>query len=264
MDIRTTPNPLVRRAGRTLHTLNSRHPWDHNAHFHRWILRSLPTPTRRVLDVGCGRGALVRALAAHLAADGTGTVDGMNAADGTGAADGTNTAVGTGATVRVDGIDPDEEMARIAAEACADLPGVQIQRRGLAEHAAQLRKDAPGGTYDAVTMIASLHHMDLEPALEDARDLLRPGGRLLVVTLTVPRTRTDLLWDVGNALTNPLIGLALHPRPVRDPAPGPLIPVRDPAWSVGELRERASAVLPGAVVRRREGFRSTLRWQKPA
>ena len=104
-------------------------------------------------------------------------------------------------------------MALAAAERCRDLAGVTIRRRGLAEHAALLRPEHPGGLYDA--------------------------------------------------LTNPLIGLAEHPRPVRDPVPGPTIPVRDPAWSVGELRERAREVLPGAVLHRREGFRATLRWQKP-
>ena len=231
MDIRTTPNPVIRWAGRRLHALNSRHPWDHNAHFHRWILRSLPPGAERVLDVGCGRGALVRALAGRVA--------------------------------HVDGIDPDPSMALAAAEQCRDLRGVTVRRRSLDEHAATLPSERSGGSYDALTMIASLHHMELEPALATARALLRPGGRLLVVTLTVPRTPVDLLWDIGNALTNPLIGVVRHPRPVRDPVPGPTIPVRDPAWSHGELRERAREVLPGAVLRRREGFRSTLSWRKP-
>lgn len=232
MDIRTTPNPVIRWAGRHLHTLNSRHPWDHNAHFHRWILRSLPRGAERVLDVGCGRGALVEALA--------------------------------GRVPHVDGIDPDPSMALAAAERCRDRQGVTIRRRSLEEHAATLPAEQAGGPYDALTMIASLHHMELEPALETVNALLRPGGRLLVVTLTVPRTPVDQLWDVGNALTNPLIGFVTHPRPVRESVPGPQIPVRDPAWSHGELRERVRAVLPGAVLRRREGFRSTLRWQKPA
>lgn len=231
MDIRTTSNPLVRWAGDRLHEANSRHPWDHNAHFHRWILRSLPPGASRVLDVGCGRGALVHALGGRVA--------------------------------RVDGIDPDREMAYLAAQRCRELASVTIRRRTLAEHAGEVLARHPEGAYDAIAMIASLHHMELEPALGMSRDLLRPGGRLLAVTLTVPRTGVDILWDIGNAMTNPLIGLVKHPRPVREPEPGPTIPVRDPAWSHGELRERARAELPGAVLGRREGFRSTLRWQKP-
>ena len=43
--------------------LNARHPWSHNDHFHRWILRNLPARRRAALDVGCGRGELVAALA---------------------------------------------------------------------------------------------------------------------------------------------------------------------------------------------------------
>ncbi|HJF48324.1 MAG TPA: class I SAM-dependent methyltransferase, partial [Brachybacterium paraconglomeratum] len=124
MDIRTTPNPVIRRAERALHRLNARHPWDHNAHFHRWMLRSLPPGAARVLDVGCGRGDLVRALAGRVA--------------------------------QVDGIDPDPRMALVAAERCRDLDGVAIRRRGLAAHAETLRAEATGGHYDALTMIASL------------------------------------------------------------------------------------------------------------
>ena len=43
--------------------LNARHPWSHNDHFHRWILANLPAQRRTALDVGCGQGALVAALA---------------------------------------------------------------------------------------------------------------------------------------------------------------------------------------------------------
>lgn len=230
-NLRTTPNPVIRRVGRALKQFNDRHPWDHNAHFHPWILRSLPDRAARVLDVGGGRGALAEALA---------------------------TACGPDA--RIDAIDPDEQMCRAAAERCAGDPRVRIHRRTLAEHAA--RPDLQGA-YDALTMVASLHHQDLTGALEQARALLRPGGRLLVVTLTRAATPLDHAWDIGNSLTNPLIGLVRHPRPVRMPSPGPEIPVAEAAWSIGELRQRADALLPGAVIRRRQGFRTTLAWQKP-
>lgn len=231
-NIRTTPNPVIRWAGRRLGALNARHPWNHNHHFHPWILRSVPPGAARVLDVGCGRGDLVAALAAR--------------------------------GLEVDGIDPDAQMAALAAASLEREPRVRIHRRTLDEHARQVLPEHPEGSYDAITMVASLHHMDLAQALGEVRALLRPGGRLLVVTLTEPRSRVDHLWDVGNALTNPLIGLVKHPRPVRTSPPQLPIPVQDPRWSVDELRERTEALLPGAVIRRREGFRVTLRWQAPA
>lgn len=43
-------------------TLNARHPWSHNDHFHSWILANLPARRRTALDVGCGRGELLAAL----------------------------------------------------------------------------------------------------------------------------------------------------------------------------------------------------------
>src|SRR5260370_24027082 len=37
--------------------------WDHNAYYHRLLLRHLPRPCSRVLDVGCGAGAFAAKLA---------------------------------------------------------------------------------------------------------------------------------------------------------------------------------------------------------
>jgi SAM-dependent methyltransferase len=37
--------------------------WDHNAYYHGLLVRSLPRPCERVLDVGCGAGALAAELA---------------------------------------------------------------------------------------------------------------------------------------------------------------------------------------------------------
>ena len=230
-NLRTTPNPLIRAVGRGLERWNARHPWDHNAHFHRWILRSLPDRPTRMLDVGCGRGALLAQLAAR--------------------------------AQQVEGIDPDPGMARAAAALVEGLPGARVHRRTLAEHAAL---PEAASAYDAVIMVASLHHQDLERALSQARALLQPGGHLLVVALVRPTSLPDHLWDLINALSNPLIGLVEHPRPVRRAElPGPVpMPVRDAGTTMALLRAQARADLPGAVIRRREGFRVTLRWQRPA
>ena len=45
---------------------NAGHPWSHNDHYVRWILRQLPPRARDALDVGCGAGTLLAALATRL------------------------------------------------------------------------------------------------------------------------------------------------------------------------------------------------------
>ena len=43
--------------------LLSREEWDHNSHYHRFILKQVPPYSRSALEIGCGTGAFVRLLA---------------------------------------------------------------------------------------------------------------------------------------------------------------------------------------------------------
>jgi SAM-dependent methyltransferase len=47
-------------------SVNAAHPWSHNDHYVPWVLRQLPAHARDALDVGCGTGTLLAALAARL------------------------------------------------------------------------------------------------------------------------------------------------------------------------------------------------------
>lgn len=98
--------------------LNARHPWSYKDHFHSWILANLPGRCRTALDVGCGQGDLLAALAPH--------VD------------------------RVFGNDIDAEMRKEAARRCAGrwrtrepaeglylLSAQKLQRHGPASHTAR-------------------------------------------------------------------------------------------------------------------------------
>lgn len=82
------------RLSKSMANLNARHPWSHNDHFHSWILANLPEQRRTALDVGCGRGDLLAALASHF--------------------------------VEVRGTDTDDVMRQDAADRCAGSPNVTI------------------------------------------------------------------------------------------------------------------------------------------
>ncbi|OBB11362.1 ubiquinone biosynthesis protein [Mycolicibacterium setense] len=222
MDIRRVENPVVRRAAQGLHNFNSRHPWSHNDHFHRWILANLPAHRGTAIDIGCGQGGLVAQLAGEFA--------------------------------RVRGTDLDAGMRAETARRCAGLTNVTIDDSQLAELY---------GPVDLITMIAVLHHLDVEQGLIDVKRLLRPGGRFLAVGLAAPSSLRDTAWDLASAVTNPLIGLIKHPRPVPGGPVPPPFPVRDPQLSFDQLQTMVQDVMPGAQMRRRLAFRHTIAWTKP-
>ncbi|GAA1742193.1 class I SAM-dependent methyltransferase [Microbacterium paludicola] len=156
---------------------------------------------------------------------------------------------------RVLAIDVDAPQVAATTARCADRPNVTARVASFAE---------VDGTFDGITMVAVLHHLDLEDALPRIRRLLAPGGRLLVIGLARSETRIDLAWDLLSAITNPLIGVILHPRPVLDPPSGDPFPTKDPDVTLSELRGAFARHLPGARFRRRLGFRHTIEWTAPA
>ena len=231
LDVRDSANPVVLSAGRWLASVNACHPWDHNEHFHGWILRNLPVRRQAAVDVGCGTGVLAAKLAPRFA--------------------------------RVTGIDADEGMATTANARLAGDPRVSIMRCRFDAFA----EAAGEGETDLITMVAVLHHLDLGYTLQQIPRLLAPGGRLLVVGLAKVDSPADAAVDLISAAANPVMGLVKHPRPAR-PANGaaasePVMPVRDPSTTLAEIATAASARLPGATIRRRLFFRYTLRWDKP-
>ena len=130
--------------------------------------------------------------------------------------------------------------------------------------------DLPSGGYDAVVGMSSLHHLPLAPALERMAGWLRPGGVLALIAL--PRTDLPLdapveaaavlghrvlgtVWATGRWVTGrPLFA---HGAEVG------LMPVREPELTTREVRATASAVLPGARVRRLVFWRYLLTWTGP-
>jgi len=126
--------------------------WNHNDHYHGWLLRRLPARFERALDVGCGEGLLAARLAKRAG--------------------------------HVDAIDRD---AAVLAEAAKRHGSPRIAFREGDFLALRLAPDA----YDVVTSVACLHHLDMARALGAMRRVLRPGGRLAIVGLYRETTLLD-------------------------------------------------------------------------
>lgn len=201
--------------------------WDHNAHYHRWLVRQRPRDVQRTLDVGCGHGTLACRLA--------------------------------GAGIRVDAVDVSPRMIELAATRCSHRE-VRWLLGDVLDAGLPLARER----YDAVTAVASLHHLPLRPALARLAGLVRPGGVLAVVGLYRPVTHSDRALGVLALPANAVVGLALA-LTGRAGRPYDLdMPVRAPRESLAEVAEAAGEVLPGARLRRALFWRYLLVWRRAA
>lgn len=202
--------------------------WDHNAAYHDLLLQHVPRGARRGLDLGCGKG----------------------------------------------------EFARLLATRCQDVLAIDLAPGMIAE--ARSRTPAPSpiryevtdfrdielsqGEFDVVTAIASLHHLELADALDRIGEILRPGGRLVVLDLYAGVFPSDTLLS---ALAMP-VSAVLRWRKTRHLRPSAETRA---AWDEHAKHDRfltfrqVKAVyrsrLPGSRVRRHLLWRYSAIWTKP-
>ncbi|HET9167877.1 MAG TPA: class I SAM-dependent methyltransferase [Actinospica sp.] len=231
------PSPRVLRA---LERLNAAYPWDHNAHYHPWILSRLPGTFATALDIGSGTGDLARLLAER-------------------------------ATSRVDGIDsdpaivaraqsltpPGSPLTRTAADASAPPPVVTFTTADALTGIPDDRR------YDVITCVATIHHLPFAEALRVFREHLAPGGTLVVLGLSRPTTREDFRCDLASAALNPIMGM-LKNRGRRADRPASMTArTRHAEMSYPGIARETAAILPGAELRRCLFWRYSLVWHMP-
>lgn len=204
---------------------NRHHPWSHNDHYGRWVARRVAASgARHVLDVGCGTGSLLDRLRAR--------------------------------AVSVTGIEPDPVVARVAEARFSGTPGVAVER-------AEFRQYTSGQGWDAITLVAVLHHLPLAPTLRELRGMLVPGGRLVIVGCYRAATWGDLLTSLVAIVANPAFGFAKHPSRAGSVPAWMTAPTTAPQETLPEIREQAAVELPGAKVRRRLFWRYSLVYDEP-
>lgn len=218
----TIPPPSVLRA---LERFHAARPWDHNAHYHPWILRQLPRRYGRALDVGCGSGDLVRLLAAR-------------------------------STSSVLGIDSDAAIVDRARELTSPDAPVTFA-------AGDAMTGLPEGPYDVITCVAAVHHLPYADALALFRRRLAPGGTLVVVGPARAESPVDHLLGAVAIPAN-LVMAWVKNRGRRAARPVAMTArTRAAETGFGEVAREARRVLPGCGVRRRLFWRYTLVWRRP-
>jgi SAM-dependent methyltransferase len=205
--------------------------WDHNAYYHRLLLRQLPQGCQRALDVGCGAGAFAAQLAQR--------------------------------SKQVDAVDRSAAMIEEAKRRTPDNVNCVL--------ADVLVDPLPSKDYDAIFSITALHHMPLQDALPVLADALRAGGVLAAVALPRPDPRRELPVEIVAAVGHRLLGAAFLAKRLlgsdggfaKDLGRSSMPVVMDPPLTTREVADQAAALLPGVLVRRLLFWRYLLIWRKP-
>jgi SAM-dependent methyltransferase len=205
--------------------------WDHNAYYHRLLLRQLPQRCQRVLDVGCGAGSFAARLAQR--------------------------------SKQVDAVDRCAAMIEEAKRRTPDNVNCVL--------ADVLVDALPSKDYDAILSITALHHMPLQDALPVLADALRPGGVLAAVALPRPDLRRELPIEIVAAIGHRLLGAVFFAKRAlrsddgfaKDPDRSSMPVAMNPPLTTREVADLAAALLPGVQVRRLLFWRYLLIWRKP-
>jgi SAM-dependent methyltransferase len=201
--------------------------WNHNNHYHPFLLAQVPTNCQRALDIGCGSGEFSRRLAER--------------------------------SEQVLGLDLAPEMIRLAQERSRGLPNLEF------EVADVLTRQLPPESYDCIVSIATFHHLPLAEILPRIKAALKPGGVLLVLDLfRAERVEEQLmgLLAVPTGLVLRLLktGRLREPKEVRQAWAEHC--AHDVYLSLAEIRQACEGLLPGAQVRRHWLWRYSLVWKK--
>lgn len=201
--------------------------WNHNTHYHDYLLRHAPARCADALEVGCGSGEFARLLARR--------------------------------SEHVLALDLSTEMLRVAREHSAAFSQIEYVQADVMTYT------LPAGQFDCIASIATLHHLALEDVLPRLKAALKPGGVLLVLDLCRDDGIGDLLQSAaavpvhmalkrirgGNQPQSPEMRAAWDAHGHDEQYP-----------SVSEVRRACADLLPGAQVKRHLLWRYSLVWAK--
>lgn len=132
--------------------------WDHNSHYHNFLLKQLPPYCESILEIGCGTGAFSRLLSKR--------------------------------SDKVVAIDLSAKMIEIAKQQSSHCTNIDFQVADI------LKWEFPIEQFDTIVSIATVHHLPLEILLPNLELDLKPSGKLVILDLLKHEGVQDLLMDI--------------------------------------------------------------------
>ncbi|MDM9384355.1 class I SAM-dependent methyltransferase [Chlorogloeopsis sp. ULAP01] len=201
--------------------------WDHNSHYHSFLLKQLPTVCESILEIGCGTGVFSRLLAERCD--------------------------------RVLAIDLSPKMIEVAQRQFGDYTNINFQVADI------LKWEFPVEQFDVIASIATVHHLPVENLLSDLQVALKPGGKLVILDLLKSESIQDTFTDLMAVPLN-LIFKILKNKRIK-PSPEALEAWRehgrtDTYLTLSQAQQIYTHFLPGVNVRRHLFWRYSVVWEK--
>lgn len=201
--------------------------WNHNNHYHDFLLRQLPERCEKILEIGCGTGEFSRRLA--------------DRAD------------------RVIAIDLSPNMIDRAKHHCRNYHNIDFQTADVMDW------EFPE-LFDAIVSIATLHHLPVEHLLPRLKTALKSGGKLIVLDLITHEDILESFRDGIAIPLNWIFQMFKNPRSKPNPeaiAAWKEHAKTDRYLTRSQAQEIYGTLLKGASIKKHLFWRYSAIWEKP-
>jgi ubiquinone/menaquinone biosynthesis C-methylase UbiE len=201
--------------------------WNHNAHYHGYLISRIPEQCRQILEIGCGTGEFSRLLA--------------------------------GRAEKVLAIDLSTQMIHLAREYSKPYPNIEYVSGDVMTY------QLPDNQFDCIATLTTIHHLPIEPILRKIRKALKPGGVFVCLDLYQRSSLSDLLFDSVAYPANLFLRWIKtgKPRPSKEVRQAYFEHGKtDTYLTLPQIKRICADILPGALVSRHLFWRYSIIWTK--
>ncbi len=201
--------------------------WNHNAHYHSYLINQLPEGCRHILEIGCGTGKFSRLIAER--------------------------------AEKVLAIDLSPQMIRLARTRSKLYPNIDFIEGDVMTY------QLPDNQFDCIATLTTLHHLPMTDVLKKIKQALKPRGVFICLDLYQRSNLADLFFDgiaypANLFLRSAKTGKFRPSREVREAYAEH--GKTDTYLSLPQIEQICADILPSALVRRHLFWRYSIIWKK--